>query len=139
MTFSERLHQMMLEKGFTKYRLSKDLKISATTISNYLNNKTKPDMTKLEVLSDHLGVNRAWLLHGEGEKYRHVEISGENYASAISVRENDSMMFHYLTSIIDKQAAMLKAKDEHIGELIVANKMMLTQMIPLLEKINELK
>lgn len=134
MTFSERLLQVMLEKGFTKYRLSKELKLSATTISNYLKNRTKPDMTKLEVLSDHLGVNRAWLLSGEGEKYRRVGITDENYKSALSVREDDSIMTRYLINIIDKQASMLKVKDDQIGELIEAYKLLSNKMIPLLEK-----
>lgn len=62
----------MNEKGYTKYRVAKALNMSATTISNYLNNKTKPDTTKLEVLSLLLGVNRNWLVAGEGEKFRGV-------------------------------------------------------------------
>lgn len=139
MTFSERLHEMMIEKGITKYRLAKDMKISATTISNYLNNKTKPDLTKLEVLSEHLGVNRVWLLRGEGEKYRHTPVQEDIYTSAISVREDDSIMSRYLASIVDKQASMLKVKDEHLGRLIAMHEMVLDQMIPLLEKISNNK
>ena len=46
MSFSERLQEVMNEKGYTKYRVAKALNMSATTISNYLNNKTKPDTTK---------------------------------------------------------------------------------------------
>ena len=70
MSFSERLQKVMDEKGYTKYKVAKSLHMSATTISNYLKNKTKPDTTKLEVMSLLLGVNRRWLLTGEGEKYR---------------------------------------------------------------------
>ncbi len=70
MSFSERLQKVMDEQGYTKYKVAKALHMSATTISNYLKNKTKPDTTKLEVMSRLLGVNRRWLLTGEGDKYR---------------------------------------------------------------------
>lgn len=43
MSFSERLQKVMDEKGYTKYKVAKSLHMSATTISNYLKNKTKPD------------------------------------------------------------------------------------------------
>ena len=51
MSFSERLQKVMDEQGYTKYKVAKALHMSATTISNYLKNKTKPDTTKLEVMS----------------------------------------------------------------------------------------
>lgn len=53
MSFSERLQKVMDEKGYTKYKVAKSLHMSATTISNYLKNKTKPDTTKLEVITMH--------------------------------------------------------------------------------------
>ena len=68
MGFSERLKEVMDEKGYTNYRVAKELNLSATTLSNYLNERTKPDITKLEVISRYLGVNRKWLISGEGEK-----------------------------------------------------------------------
>ena len=77
MSFSERLQKVMDEKGYTKYKVAKSLHMSATTISNYLKNKTKPDTTKLEVMSLLLGVNRRWLLTGEGEKYRKENVVTE--------------------------------------------------------------
>ena len=69
MSFSERLQKVMDEQWYTKYKVAKALHMSATTISNYLKNKTKPDTTKLEVMSRFLGVNRRCLLTGDVVKY----------------------------------------------------------------------
>ena len=115
MSFSERLQEVMNEKGYTKYRVAKALNMSATTISNYLNNKTKPDTTKLEVLSHLLGVNRNWLVSGEGEKYRKVVAVDDDSLGGDSVGEDDSVMTRHLVAIVDKQASSLKAKDEPVS------------------------
>ena len=135
MSFSERLLEVMNEKGYTKYRVAKALNISATTISNYLNNKTRPDTTKLEVLSLLLGVNRGWLLTGEGEKFRNVAVVEDPCSSVLSVGEDDSELTRHLVTIMDKQAASLKVKDEQMSVLISTNDLLLRRLVPLIEKL----
>lgn len=137
MSFSERLLEVMKEKGYTKYRVAKALNMSATTISNYLNNKTKPDTTKLEVLSRLLGVNRSWLLTGEGEKYRSVAVGEDTCSATHSVKEDDSELTRHLVEIMDKQASSLKAKDDQVSMLISTNELLLRKITPLLEKLME--
>ncbi|WP_303179854.1 helix-turn-helix domain-containing protein [uncultured Butyricimonas sp.] len=137
MSFSERLQEVMNEKGYTKYRVAKALNMSATTISNYLNNKTKPDTTKLEVLSHLLGVNRNWLVSGEGEKYRKVVAVDDDSLGVDSVGEDDSIMTRHLVAIVDKQASSLKAKDEQMTMLLATNELLLRKFASLLEKLLE--
>ncbi|MBC5623239.1 helix-turn-helix domain-containing protein [Butyricimonas hominis] len=137
MSFSERLQEVMNEKGYTKYRVAKALNMSATTISNYLNNKTKPDTTKLEVLSHLLGVNRNWLVSGEGEKYRKVVMANDTSSGVDSVGEDDSVMTRHLVAIVDKQASSLKAKDEQMTMLLATNELLLRKLASLLEKLLE--
>ena len=137
MSFSERLQEVMNEKGYTKYRVAKALNMSATTISNYLNNKTKPDTTKLEVLSHLLGVNRNWLVSGEGEKYRKVVMANDTSSGVDSVGEDDSVMTRHLVAIFDKQASSLKAKDEQMTMLLATNELLLRKLASLLEKLLE--
>ena len=137
MSFSERLQEVMNEKGYTKYRVAKALNMSATTISNYLNNKTKPDTTKLEVLSHLLGVNRNWLVSGEGEKYRKVVAVDDDSLGVDSVGEDDSVMTRHLVAIVDKQASSLKAKDEQMTMLLATNELLLRKLASLLEKLLE--
>ena len=127
----------MNEKGYTKYRVAKALNMSATTISNYLNNKTKPDTTKLEVLSHLLGVNRNWLVSGEGEKYRKVVAVDDDSLGGDSVGEDDSVMTRHLVAIVDKQASSLKAKDEQMTMLLATNELLLRKLASLLEKLLE--
>lgn len=57
----------MESKGITAYRLAKDVGVSQSSIANYINNTTKPDTTKLDVICKYLGVSKEWLLTGEGE------------------------------------------------------------------------
>ena len=137
MSFSERLQEVMNEKGYTKYRVAKALNMSATTISNYLNNKTKPDTTKLEVLSHLLGVNRNWLVSGEGEKSRKVVAVDDDSLGVYSVGEDDSVMTRHLVAIVDKQASSLKAKDEQMTMLLATNELLLRKLASLLEKLLE--
>ena len=114
MSFSERLQKVMDEQGYTKYKVAKALHMSATTISNYLKNKTKPDTTKLEVMSRLLRVNRRWLLTGEGDKYRKGNAAMTETSGDLSVRDNDELTVRHLVEIVDKQASSLQARDEEV-------------------------
>ncbi len=137
MSFPERLQQVMDEKGFTKYKVAKALRMSATTISNYLKSKTKPDITKLEVMSSLLGVNRQWLLTGEGEKYRKEHVVAEEISGNLSVRENDELTVRYLAGTVDKQASSLQARDEEIRKLMAMHEALLEKLTVLVEKLFE--
>ncbi len=62
----ERLKQAIAIKGYSHYKIAKELNISATTISNYLTGKIrKPDNTKLKAICHLLGININWLLTGQ--------------------------------------------------------------------------
>ena len=62
----ERLAQAIRKKGLTNYKIAKELKISATTLSNYLKGKVKkPDNTKLEAICNLLGISTHWLYTGQ--------------------------------------------------------------------------
>lgn len=137
MSFPERLQQVMDEKGFTKYKVAKALRMSATTISNYLKSKTRPDITKLEVMSSLLGVNRQWLLTGEGEKYRKEYVVAEETSGSLFVRENDELTVRYLAGTVDKQASSLQARDEEIRKLMAMHEALLEKLTVLVEKLFE--
>lgn len=47
----DRLKELMAVMGLTKYKLSKLTGISPTTITNWLEGKTAPDRTKLEIVA----------------------------------------------------------------------------------------
>ena len=134
MSFSERLQKVMDEQGYTKYKVAKALHMSATTISNYLKNKTKPDTTKLEVMSRLLG---RWLLTGEGDKYRKGNAAMTETSGDLSVRDNDELTVRHLVEIVDKQASSLQARDEEVKKLMTMNEVLLGKLTILLEKLFE--
>ena len=137
MSFSERLQKVMDEQGYTKYKVAKSLHMSATTISFYFKNNTKGDSTKLEVMSRLLGVNRRWLLTGEGDKYRKGNAAMTETSGDLSVRDNDELTVRHLVEIVDKQASSLQARDEEVRKLMTMNEVLLGKLTILLEKLFE--
>lgn len=116
MGFPERLQSIIEEQGISKYRIAKAIDISASTVANYIKGKTKPDSTKLAVLSKLLGVNKNWLQTGEGTKYI-VEESEVAYRQA-SAEINERQMIQKLLNLLDRQYDSLREKDMQITQLI---------------------
>lgn len=73
MSFSQRLHILMDDKGITAYRLSKELGVHQTTISNWLRGKTVPNITYLKKIADALGVSLSHLIGYEEELQKITE------------------------------------------------------------------
>jgi transcriptional regulator with XRE-family HTH domain len=65
MLFGHILNELMSEKGITKYRLSKDLDKSPSTITNWIDGKSYPDISTLLQLSQYFGVSTDYLLTGK--------------------------------------------------------------------------
>jgi transcriptional regulator with XRE-family HTH domain len=127
MNFPDRLQEMMIEKRCTKYRLAKELKMSATTIANYLNEKTTPDITKLEEISRFLGVNRRWLFNGEGEQYRpNIPVQQEKSVEPFTQEQ----ALGRLIALVEKQTDILREQEVQISRLIEANAMLVSRIIP---------
>lgn len=67
--FANRLGELMKENSDTVYTIAEYLHLSASTISRYLNCEINPKITAIESLSIKYGVNPAWLMGGNIEKY----------------------------------------------------------------------
>jgi len=62
----QRLATAIKKQGFSNYRIAKELHISATTLSNYLEGKVnKADNTKIEAICRLLDISLQWLLTGQ--------------------------------------------------------------------------
>ena len=61
----ERLQEYLETRKISKYRIAHDLNLSASTISNYLTGKTKPDGIKWELFRNYLGYgqDKIWSAH----------------------------------------------------------------------------
>lgn len=61
MNFAERLTELMQTNGITKYRISRDIGCSASTITNWLNG-TMPTADKIQQLAEYFDVTVDYLL-----------------------------------------------------------------------------
>ena len=59
----ERLQEYLETRKISKYRIAHDLNLSASTISNYLTGKTKPDGIKWELPKNGYGQDKIWSAH----------------------------------------------------------------------------
>ena len=73
MDIHARLQQLLRERGWTEYKLSKECDLSQTTIGNIMRRNTMPSLATLETISKGFGITLAQLL-AEGEM---VELTPE--------------------------------------------------------------
>lgn len=116
MGFPERLQSIIEERQISKYKIAKAIDISASTVANYLKGKTKPDSTKLTVLSNLLGVNKEWLQTGEGAKYT-MEEPNAAYTKIFQDPEGKRMN-EKLILILDRLTESMRERDQQISMLI---------------------
>lgn len=116
MGFSERLEEIIEERGISKYKIAKAIDISASTIGNYIKGKTRPDPTKLSVLSKLLGVSKSWLQTGEGPKYLLEEPEVAYQQTPVGL--NEKLAIERLLNLLDKQHECIREKDMQITQLI---------------------
>lgn len=117
MGFPERLQSIIEERQISKYKIAKAIDISASTVSNYLKGKTKPDSTKLTVLSRLLGVNKEWLQTGEGAKYT-TEGETDTIYTQIFQDPEGKHMNEKLILILDRLTESMREKDQQISMLL---------------------
>lgn len=63
--------QLLQLKGITPYKLSKELGIATSTLSDWKNGRSVPKMDKLQKIADYFNVSVDYLMNGEtkDEKY----------------------------------------------------------------------
>lgn len=66
-SFAARLTELINKKGISRYRISKDTKITQATLSNYCNGKVNPSPSNVKQLSEYFEVDYDWLLGGDPE------------------------------------------------------------------------
>ena len=109
MGFPERLQSIIEEQRISKYKIAKAIDISASTVSNYIKGKTKPD-SKL------LGVNKAWLQTGDGPKY--ITEEPQTVYNRTPADIDDKQMIRKLINLLESQHESIREKDMQITLLI---------------------
>ena len=73
MDIHDRLRQLLRERGWTEYRLSRECNLSQTTMGNVFRRNTMPSLATLETICDGFGITMAQLF-AEGDM---IEVSPE--------------------------------------------------------------
>ncbi len=115
MEFSDRLNEVMQERGITSYKLALLLGISKTTLANYLTGKTKQPHSKiLDRICEKLSINRAWLENGNGPKGMLAESDPDYHRVLIESAEQDIIfMSHLKTRLKQLREEIKKLKREN--------------------------
>jgi len=66
----DRIKELRKELGLTQIEFGKRIHISGVSVSTAESGKTKPDSQTIELICREYNVNRQWLEHGTGEKFR---------------------------------------------------------------------
>jgi len=67
MLIGEKIDQLIKESGITAYKLSKDIYVSQSAISNWISGKKKPIAPLVKLIADYFNVSFDWLLKDKGE------------------------------------------------------------------------
>lgn len=92
--------------GVDRNKLSADLGISYTTITDWVKGKTYPRIDKIEMMANYFGINKSDLV--EEKKYTDENSHPEVYNTIIKLMENDNQA---ITDIITN---LNKLNDEEI-------------------------
>ena len=69
MNFAERLQELMQITGITRYRISKEVGCSPSTVTNWLNG-TDPTGDRIQQVADYFGVSADYLLGQSSHRYK---------------------------------------------------------------------
>jgi transcriptional regulator with XRE-family HTH domain len=79
MSITNRIKNLINEKGLTPYHISHETGISEAAISRILNNKTgKPNHSTIKKFASFFGVCPDWIYTGKGDKYPAITGGYEN-------------------------------------------------------------
>ena len=65
MDIHARLHQLLMERGWTEYRLSRECDLAQTTIGNIFRRNTMPSLATLETICKGFGISMSQLFAEE--------------------------------------------------------------------------
>lgn len=112
MDFKQILNELMYERGYTKYRLAKEVGCSQTTIANWLKGTNEPQSYMFERIASVFDVSPAYL-KGESEIKKAPAQMGE--------RDQDALLQIARTTMLVQEFEKLSPEDQNdfLAKLIV--------------------
>ncbi len=84
---AKNISKYMKEKNVDRTKLSNDLKLKYTTVSDWINAKTYPRIDKIELLANYFGVSKADLV--EEETYKPTTIAAHLDGEVSDLNEDE--------------------------------------------------
>ena len=79
MNFSQRLQEIMKNNGITKFKLSKQLNVSPSTVANWLNGESSPNIERIRQIAEFFNVSTDFLLTGSDASGQQTPESNESF------------------------------------------------------------
>ncbi|HBL81430.1 MAG TPA: hypothetical protein DD391_02335 [Clostridiales bacterium] len=79
MNFSQRLQEIMKNNGITKFKLSKQLNVSPSTVANWLNGESRPNIERIRQIAEFFNVSADFLLTGNNASSQQMPVSNESF------------------------------------------------------------
>ncbi|MGM0217694.1 helix-turn-helix domain-containing protein [Enterococcus sp. AZ126] len=86
--------------GVDRNKLSADLGISYTTITDWVKGKTYPRIDKIEMMANYFGINKSDLV--EEKKYTDENTHSTVYNTVLKLMENDNQAFTDIITNLEK-------------------------------------
>lgn len=107
--FAKNLNYYLVKKGKTQSDLVKDLKITASTVSDWATGKNYPRIDKMQLLADYFGILKSDLTEEHPEAALTDDIELQDYLEELKNRDEMRMLFS-LAKGASKQDVMQAVK-----------------------------
>lgn len=89
---SKNIKKYMQKMGIERNKLADDLKVSYSTISDWINAKTYPRIDKIELIANYFGVNKADLVEEDSEIDKRVRILAAHINEDVTEDQMDDII-----------------------------------------------
>lgn len=107
--FAKNLNYYLVKKGKTQSDLVKDLKITASTVSDWATGKNYPRIDKMQLLADYFGILKSDLTEEHPESVLTDDLELQDYLEELKNRDEMRMLFS-LAKGASKQDVMQAVK-----------------------------
>ena len=91
--FAKNLNYYLVKKGKTQSDLVKDLKITASTVSDWATGKNYPRIDKMQLLADYFGILKSDLTEEHPESVLTDDLELQDYLEELKNRDEMRMLF----------------------------------------------
>jgi transcriptional regulator with XRE-family HTH domain len=128
MTIQERIEYLLRKKGVSSYEIAQKTGISQSTLSRLRQGLTaKLNIKNAELLAKYFGIDKKWLLTGEGKPF-----STSEHDTTLPVSSGNDAL---LLKLLDKKDSEIRELNREIGALSEQNRSLIVQAAQLHERV----